>query len=425
MPGFQYLYKLEQYSDSVFEAFDTYLVEDTQFTTLFKDRDQIKHLILKQKENFIKTLNMEHEDIQKNSVDLGKLHYDLGISYISFIHGTEILEKAFLLRITQEEFCKNLLKELIEYFNVVKAYSAKGYLSRILKKDRKEFDTFKEQLSKSETYLPKSIILEKVEWLTNLMSLIEHNRSFNHTIHKASKAWFKETQEAKTQIVFLEDLDEYNESNIHNLFYFLTKKEYQKVLPLYSTLLSTYKLMLTMSETVNKKHKSITNDEEDEYNAQLFDDKELFNEILLKEFAFQQRDNSYTFSVIYISCDDFDTIKNDYGEYNANRILEEIEKAIGVHIRTSDYGFHFDENRFTIILKNAKRYIAKKIAKKIASDFNEYRFFFNDDIVHATISGGITEQSHSYEHDTIDELINEVEQNLLRAQQLGKNQIYL
>ncbi|MEA2028650.1 MAG: diguanylate cyclase [Campylobacterota bacterium] len=422
MPSFQYLSKLEQYTNRVFEAFDAYLVEDTQFTSLFKEHDDIKSLLAKQKANFIKTLEMDYEDIEKNSLDLGKLHYDLGISYISFTHGMDILEKSFSLHIANEESCQDLLKELVEYFQIVKSYSAKGYLKRILKKDRQEFDTYKVQLKMSETYLPKSIILDKVEWLTNLMSLIEHNRSFSHTIHKISKEWFKETKEVKTQVIFLEGLDDHIQTTIHNLFYFLKQKEYHKVLSLYSTLIGTYKLMLTMSESIHLKWQ---NQETDDPKIQLFDDEELFNEILFKEFAFQQRDNAYTFSVIYISCDNFETIKNDYGEVNANRVLEEISDTIGTHIRTSDYGFHFEENKFAVILKNAKRYIAKKITKKIATDFNEYRFFFNEDIVHASMCAGITEQSHSYEHDTIEELINEVEQNLLRAQEFGNNQIYL
>lgn len=421
MPNFQYLSKLEKYSSDVFRAFDIYLADDARFSVFFDNQSEMEMLLAKQKKNFLQTLIMDREDIEKNYLNLGKLHYDLGISYMNFIHGTQIIEKEFLLRIEEESFCQKLIHEVIEYFKLVKSYSAKGYLSRILKKDRAEFDTFKEQLKNSETYLPKSIILEKVEWLSNLMSLIEHNRSLSHTINKASKAWFQEIKEVKTQLVFLEDLDEHIQTNIDNLFYFLKHKDYQKVLSLYTTLMSTYKLMLSMSESVHIKHQ---NDAEDN-KIQLFDDEELFNEILFKEFAFQQRDNSYTFSVIYISCDNFESIKNDYGEVNANRVLEEIASTIGTHIRTSDYGFHFEENKFAVILKNAKRYIAKKISKKIATEFNEYRFFFNNDIVHASLCGGITEQSHSYEHDTIEELITEVEQNLLRAQELGENQIYL
>ncbi|MBN2825853.1 MAG: diguanylate cyclase [Campylobacterales bacterium] len=417
---FQELPILQKFANRAFEAFFEHLINDTRLSSYFEDNNQIDKLVTQIKESFVHTLTMEIDEIKKLYTRLGKFHYNQGVHYVAFISGVELLEKKFLQQIAQEKRSANLLYESVEYFKLFKFHIAKGYLEQTLRQDRKELETFDIQLSESQTYLPKESIEEKIEWLKNLISYIQHNRGFNQSSTKVSKEWFWQIKKGKTQLVFLEHLENLVQSDTQELFHFLKQEEYPKVFFLYNRMMSSYKLMLNMSEVVSKKHTDGSNE-----NIQIFDNEEFFNDILHKEFAFQRRDSNYIFSIIYLSCDNLDEIKAKYGEHGTTHVLTQISEMITEHIRTSDYGFHLHQNKFAIILKNAKRYIAQKIAKKIAHDFSEYRFFLNNDIVHSTLSGGISEQSHASRYESIEILIDVALQNLARAQELGGNQIVI
>jgi diguanylate cyclase (GGDEF)-like protein len=417
MPLFKHLPLLKKYSDRAFETFYQKLLQDDKLSAFFDSPQQIAKLILKQKENFVHTLEITKEDIKKNYIDLGKFHYDINIPYINFIHGAEILEEDFLLQLRSKEFSNELIHEVLEYFKMMKSYSAKGYLRRMLRKDREEIEHFVDAIESNSSTLPKALILKKLDWLKNVMSLIEHARPLHSDIERQSKEWFEEAKTKQSQILFLKDLEERIQNDTQNLFYFLKKEEYREVLPLYSTLFNVYKLLLTMSDTRHSHHDTPNE------NEVTLHKKEFFNEIIRKEFAFAKRHSDYSFALVYLSCDAFENIVKQYGQDNASRVLKHLGQTILEHIRTSDYAFYIHENRFAIILKHAKRYIARKIVKKIATQLSQYRFLFNQDILHATLSAGIIEQSESVEYASLEELLEEVEQHLKRAHAIGDEQI--
>lgn len=174
-----------------------------------------------------------------------------------------------------------------------------------------------------------------------------------------------------------------------------------------------------MNSSINQKKQT------EPINNTLFDpltklyNEDFFHEILYKEFVFQQRDEEYSFSLIYLECIHMAQITQQYGQESHNHIINKVAEFISTHIRTSDYGFRFENNTFAVILKNAKRHIARKIAKKIAIDFNSYSFIFeHDSIVHINLNIGITEQSHITSHQEIDDLINSVKEELYRSKEV-------
>jgi len=418
--AFQHLSILQKYCDGTFEAFYQELLQDVKLRKFFRDAQHIQDLIVKQKANFISTLDMSKEDIKKNYIDLGKLHYDLNIPYINFITGSEILEEDFLLQVKQKELSVDLVHEVLEYFKLMNAYIAKGYLRRMLRDDRKEIESFAVQIEQSQTNLPKQLILDKIKWVVSFMGLVEHARPMAHDIEIKSKEWLQELKEVETQTLFLENIQERIYNDTKNLFYFLKKEEYRDVLPLYSALITIYKLMLTMSDSL---HQNNSNEATIDLADTLeLNNKDFFEEIVHKEFAFQRRDGEYSFTLLYLSCEGFDEIKERYGQLNANRVLKHMGEVIGEHIRSSDFCFHIEEDLFTIILKNAKRQMARKIAKKIAIDFNSYSFIFEqENIIHVNLNVGIAEQSNVTPHQEIQELFNSAQEDLHRSKEVKES----
>lgn len=425
MSVFKHLSKLQKYSALAFEAFYHELTHDTKFSQFFSDEQQIQELIVKQEKNFVDTLGMDRENIKTNYIYLGKLHYDIAIPYIDFIRGVDLLEAYFLRQIKKKEFSIELIDEIIEYFKLMKSYTAKGYLERITQKDKRDIGLFMEQAEELSTYLPKDILAEKIMWLKSFITMIEQGRVLDNSRGELSERWFSNILFIPTlQINFFEDIKKRIISNTSNILYFLKKEEYMEVLPLYNSLISIYKMVFMMNGTHNSSE-SVPNLKYDAVAIQLYH-KDLFSEIIYKEFSFQQRSTDYSFTLLYIDCDDFKTLVDQHGQYNGDRVLDRLGQIIKSHIRTADYGFRIDKDKFAVILKNAKRYIARKIAKKISSDFSNYSFIFDhDSIAHITLSIGIAEQSVTCQHQSIKSLLSEVEQNLLRAKSMGKDQIRL
>ncbi|MEA2028651.1 MAG: GGDEF domain-containing protein [Campylobacterota bacterium] len=425
MAIFQHLSKLQKYSTLAFEAFYHELTQDAKFSKFFEDEKQIKELIIKQEKNFIDTLAMDRNNIKENYIYLGQFHYDINIPYIDFIRGVDILEADFLRQIKKKEFSLELVDEIIEYFKLMKSYTAKGYLGRITQKDKRDIEVFMEQAKEMSTYLPKDILTEKIMWLKSFITMIEHGRLLDNSRGELPERWFSNILLIPTlHINFFQDIKERIINNTTNILYFLQKEEYMEVLPLYNSLISIYKMVFMMNG-IHDSSESVPNLKYDAVAIQLYH-KDLFPEIISKEFSFQQRSTDYSFTLLYIDCDDFKAIVERYGQYSGDRALDRLGQIIKTHIRTSDYGFRVDKDKFAIILKSAKRYIARKIAKKIASDFSDYSFIFDqDNVAHITLSIGIAEQSATCQHDKIESLLEEAEQNLMRAKNMGKDQIRL
>ena len=226
MKVFIHLKNLIPYIDEAFEAFYDTLLSDLKLSVFFENDNQIKSLILKQKDFFYKSLTISDDNLKLMYIKLGEYHYDIRIPYVDFIKGTDILEEHFLLNSQKYEKPIDLMEEIFEYFRIMKSYTAKGYLNRMLSEDKRDIESFFEQTNlNQETYLPKAIVLEKIQWLRNLLNSIENDEDFDLNKNESIfNQWYKEVQfftlEKRT---FFEDLEKRIIINTQNLFYFLKK----------------------------------------------------------------------------------------------------------------------------------------------------------------------------------------------------------
>lgn len=428
MKVFIHLKNLIPYIDEAFEAFYDTLLSDLKLSVFFENDNQIKSLILKQKDFFYKSLTIPDDNLKLMYIKLGEYHYDIRIPYVDFIKGTDILEEHFLLNSQKYEKPINLMEEIFEYFRIMKSYTAKGYLNRMLSEDKRDIESFFEQTNlNQETYLPKAIVLEKIQWLRNLLNSIENDEDFDLNKNESIfNQWYKEVQfftlEKRT---FFEDLEKRIIINTQNLFYFLKKEEYLEILPLYSSLLNIYKLTLMMNNALTLEYANKVIEEMKIDSLTKLFRKDIFEEILQKEIAFCLRDRSHKISIAYLDLDNFKSINDNFGHYTGDKVLEKLGESISKDIRASDIAFRIGGDEFAIIFKNANKQQAKNVCKKIKVDFTSFEFIFNQDITFSVgLSIGISEFLLEGKED-MTKLLESVDKKLYEAKNRGKNQICL
>ena len=428
MKIFIHLKKLVPYIDEAFEAFYNTMLNDLKLSVFFENDEQIKNLILKQKEFFSNSLSIPSDNLKTMYIKLGEYHYDIRIPYVDFIKGTDILEEHFLLNSQKFEKPVELMEEIFDYFKIMKSYTAKGYLNRMLSEDKRDIESFFEQTtSDQETYLPKAIVLEKIQWLKSLLNSIENDEDFDFNKNEGIfNQWSKEVQFFSLEKRnFFEDLEKRIIINTQNLFYFLKKEEYLEILPLYSSLLNIYKLTLMMNNALTLEYASKVIEEMKIDSLTKLFRKDIFEEILQKELAFAKRDNKYNLSIAYLDLDNFKSINDNFGHYTGDKVLEKLGECINNDIRGSDIAFRIGGDEFTIIFKGATKQQAKNVCKKIKVDFTSFEFIFNEEITFSVgLSIGISEFLLEGKED-MQKLLESVDKKLYEAKNRGKNQICL
>lgn len=428
MKKFQHLNVLTEHIDDAFQSFYDTMLNDIKLAVFFESQEQVERLIQKQKAQFLASISMDAEALKQMYIKLGEYHYDLLIPYIDFIKGTEILERHFLLSSQKHPDATILMNDIFDYFKIMKSFTAKGYLNRMLKEDRRDIESFFEQTSQNEDmYLPKALVFEKISWLKELLYSIKHNTEFAlNTEESLLKTWLQETKYLTLEKKqFFEELEDRINLNTQNLFYFLKREDYLEILPLYTSLLSVYKLTLMMNNaiTIEYANKIISNMKLDSL-TQLFR-KDIFEEILKKEMALVKREKDYCISIAYIDLDNFKAVNDNFGHYSGDKVIEQMGEIIRHNIRASDIGFRIGGDEFAIIFKNANMQQASKVCKKIKADFSSFEFIFNDEITFSvSVSIGISDLSH-HEEMNLKALLESVDKKLYCAKHRGKNQICL
>jgi len=221
----------------------------------------------------------------------------------------------------------------------------------------------------------------------------------------------------------IDDLEKRIIINTQNLFYFLKRKDYLEILPLYTSLLGIYKLTLLLNNivTVELANKAIENLRIDALSNLLR--KESFLEFLSKEVSYAKRKESYMLSIAYLDLDNFKHVNDNFGHYSGDKVIEKFGEIIKNSIRGSDIGFRIGGDEFAIIFKNATRQNAKIVCQKIKVEFSSYEFIFNENrVFNVGTSIGIVEFDKNL-ISTYEDMIKLADEKLYDAKKLGKNQI--
>lgn len=414
--------------DRAFEAFYDTLLNELNLTEFFESDAQIRSLVERQKQHFEAMLRSPRTTVEAAYVKMGELHYDLRIPYVDFMKGTEVLEKHFVRHACSVSCSLTLLQEIYGFFDVVKSYTAKGYLNRMIAEDRRDIGLFFENLSSDEeTDLPRKVVLQKIEWLGNLLDAIENDGDCDpETCGQIFDTWLEEasflTEEKKA---FFEAYHKRIQINTQTLFYFLKKHEYLEILPLYSTLLDIYKLSLLLNNSIIYEYAThLIGDLKVDKMTGLYR-REAFDQFLKKELEYARRYDDYGFVVAFVDIDDFKFINDRFGHYTGDNVIQRVGDVIQNNIRASDSGFRIGGDEFAILLKNISVEEAEQVCRKIHEKVNVLGLTCdNGEPLRVGLSIGVLSSTEDA-FESITGIVKSVDRKLYEAKRQGKNTIVI
>ena len=124
-------------------------------------------------------------------------------------------------------------------------------------------------------------------------------------------------------------------------------------------------------------------------------------------------------SILMLDIDFFKKVNDTHGHHAGDYILTELTTAIKPLVRKSDVFARMGGEEFSILLYDASRPNALKIAQKICTIIENTRFNYKDISIPITLSIGVA--SMDSEHNTLDQLLATADKNLYAAKHNGRN----
>ncbi|MDR3161074.1 MAG: sensor domain-containing diguanylate cyclase [Spirochaetaceae bacterium] len=140
---------------------------------------------------------------------------------------------------------------------------------------------------------------------------------------------------------------------------------------------------------------------------------------LNEEIARSRRLNGFA-SVIVIDVDNFKDFNDNYGHLAGDRVLENIALLIKQSVRTEDIPSRFGGEEFTILLPDADKFTAWRVAERLRLSISEMSVPWSHPLPRVTISCGICE-FHKESQLTAEEIINRADEALYQSKKQGRN----
>ncbi len=208
-----------------------------------------------------------------------------------------------------------------------------------------------------------------------------------------------------------------------NVFFFLEKKDYSDVLPLYRELLSIYKLslMLTNVITIANNDAIITDLSKDPLTKLL--NRSTMHSLIEKEFAIADSQD-YDVSLIFMDIDHFKLINDQYGHECGDMVLAQVAKIVKNSIRATDFAFRYGGEEILILLKAAPERVALRQAEQIRKEIEQHDFCFHENLhLDVTASFGIKTCKKPFVL-TVEEAIFAADEMMYRAKGMGRNRVF-
>lgn len=129
-------------------------------------------------------------------------------------------------------------------------------------------------------------------------------------------------------------------------------------------------------------------------------------------------------SVIMFDIDFFKKFNDTYGHACGDYVLKTVAGIIKENVRSGDIASRYGGEEFTVMLVNAKKEDALIVAERIRKRIDETQFCYENQNMHITISGGISE--FSVEENPVrsaKNLVDQADQALYMSKRNGRNQV--
>ena len=142
---------------------------------------------------------------------------------------------------------------------------------------------------------------------------------------------------------------------------------------------------------------------------------------LQRETGLARRNNT-PLSLMIIDIDKFKQFNDNFGHGVGDQIIVSIATTIACALRETDMLARYGGDEFVILLSNAGRHGAKKLAQKINQAVAQKQLEISEDMVNLTVSIGLATLSKK---DTPVSFFQRADKALLEAKRNGRNQVII
>lgn len=419
---------LQQYAkidlDAVFEKFYDTMLSNADFSAFFNDQAQIRSLIERQKQFLLASITMPDDEIKKRYIALGEMHYQINVPYVDYMAGMNILEQGLIVAVVSHDEPMELLDLTFNFFKMIRAYTAKGYLNKMLESDIEDIDHYLAHVHRA-SEVDTLLATERVIWLKNVIFAIKvGNRAAAPALHMPPEildSISASTMDDPSLIKYASEMAARMEMNARNVFFFMEKGGYEEVLPLYRELMSIYKLtlMLTNVVTIASTNLLMQTLSKDTLTGLLT--RHSFNSILSRELSIATA-GLYPLAFIMIDIDHFKLVNDRYGHIAGDQVLACVAQTAAKLIRATDYAFRMGGEEFLLVLKGASLHIACAQAEVMRQEIEKLEFDFEDQQFQVTASFGVVTFTAPFNL-AYDQMVNSVDKKLYAAKKGGRNRV--
>lgn len=144
--------------------------------------------------------------------------------------------------------------------------------------------------------------------------------------------------------------------------------------------------------------------------------------VLEKSFGEARRFDNMHFALVIADIDSFSDINDQYGWDAGDQVLKRFAEKIALTQRSSDFICRFGDDIFAMLLSEADIGDAVGMGKRLQAIASELEFDFAEEPLNITLSVGTAAYIHE-ETQSVHQLINQAQDNLLIAQTHGGNQV--
>ena len=128
--------RIRPYLDRAFTAFYDRLLSNDHFRTFFRDDEQIRDLVDRQRASFNLSISEDDAALRARYVALGRAHHRIGVPFPTFMKGAEILNEELLTVLAHTGDDGELVVQCTIFFKRLQNLLARGYLDGMLGEEK-------------------------------------------------------------------------------------------------------------------------------------------------------------------------------------------------------------------------------------------------------------------------------------------------
>ncbi len=220
------MHLIEPHLEAIFEEFYENMLNDDHLAVYFKDSEQIRQLIVKQKQFFITSLHASDAQVEADYFKMGELHHEMHIPLSDIIAGIEFIRKRIFYVLYHNRSLDLYFETIDTFFDRARNSMSKGYFKSQLLSSQKRYRG--ELGGKIQYRVHIRWVLDFIEYLGSDCTLpkppIDHEKS-------VFQEWLNHPQ---SEIIFRDSgkYDEIRDTNIlihrlsNSIIYHISKNNY-------------------------------------------------------------------------------------------------------------------------------------------------------------------------------------------------------